>query len=114
MRHSVAARLGVAGPCRGFTYVGVLFLVALMGATLVAVAQVWHTQVKRDKEAELLFVGNQFRRAIALYYERAPGGFRQYPKQLNDLLQDPRFPNIQRHLRKLYLDPMTGKAEWGL
>src|SRR6478752_4068049 len=60
----------------GFTYIGLLFLVALMGAALVGVAQVWHTQVQRDKEEDLLFVGNQFRRAISLYYERAPGGAR--------------------------------------
>ena len=104
----------VAGNCTGFTYIGLLFFVALMGAALVAVAQVWHIQVKRDKEAELLFIGNQFRRAISLYYERAPGGLRQYPKQLGYLLQDPRYPNVQRHLRRLYIDPMTGKAEWGL
>ena len=107
-------RKGPVADCDGFTYIGLLFFVALMGAALVAVAQVWHTQAKRDKEAELLFIGNQFRRAISLYYERAPGGLRQYPKQLNDLLQDPRYPNVQRHLRKLYIDPMTGKAEWGL
>jgi len=104
----------VAARCRGFTYIGILFVVALMGAALVSVAQVWHTHVQRDREAELLFVGNQFRRAIALYYERAPGGLRQYPKQLEDLLQDPRFPSVQRHLRKLYIDPMTGKSQWGL
>jgi type II secretory pathway pseudopilin PulG len=100
--------------CGGFTYIGLLFFIVLMGAALVGVAQVWHTQVQRDRETELLFIGNQFRRAISLYYERAPGGLRQYPKQLEDLLQDPRYPNVQRHLRKLYLDPMTGKAEWGL
>ena len=100
--------------CSGFTYLGLLFFVALMGAALVGVAQVWHTQVQRDKEEDLLFVGNQFRRAISLYYERAPGGARQYPRQMEDLLQDPRYPNVQRHLRKMYVDPMTGKPEWGL
>jgi type II secretory pathway pseudopilin PulG len=100
--------------CTGFTYLGLLFFVAIMGAGLVAVAQVWHTQVQRDKEVELLFVGNQFRRAIGQYYERAPGGGRQYPKRLEDLVQDQRFPNVQRYLRRIYADPMTGKAEWGL
>jgi type II secretory pathway pseudopilin PulG len=107
-----AGRMAVGA--RGFTFIGVLFLVALMGTALVAVAQVWHTQVQRDREVELLFVGSQFRRAISLYYERAPGGARTYPKQLEDLLKDPRYPNVERHLRKLYVDPMTGKAEWGL
>ena len=102
------------GASAGFTYIGLLFFVALMGAALVGVSQVWHIQVQRDKEAELLFVGDQFRRAISLYYERAPGGARLYPRRMEDLLQDPRYPNVQRHLRKLYIDPMTGKAEWGL
>lgn len=109
----VSALRGRAGS-GGFTYIGLLFFVAVMGAALVGVAQVWHTQVQRDKEEDLLFVGNQFRRAISLYYERAPGGARQYPRQMKDLLQDPRYPNVQRHLRKMYVDPMTGKPDWGL
>jgi type II secretory pathway pseudopilin PulG len=96
----------------GFTYLALLFLIVIMGTALVAIAQVWHTQVQRDKEEQLLFVGDQFRQAIASYYERAPGGIRMFPKTLQDLLQDPRFPNVQRHLRRIYLDPMTGKDEW--
>ena len=113
-RGVLATALRARATAGGFTYIGLLFFVALMGAALVGVAQVWHTQVQRDKEEDLLFVGNQFRRAISLYYERAPGGARQYPRQMEDLLQDPRYPNVQRHLRKLYVDPMTGKPDWGL
>jgi hypothetical protein len=101
-------------PSGGFTFLTVLFLVALMGAGLVSVSQFWHIQAKREKEAELLFIGNQFRRSIGAYYERSPGAFRQFPKQLSDLVRDPRFPDVQRHLRKVYADPMTGKAEWAL
>src|SRR4030067_2335831 len=32
---------------------------------------------------------------------------------LEELLHDPRFPNLVRPLRKLDVDPMTGRAEWG-
>lgn len=99
---------------RGFTYIGVLLLVALMGAVLAGTATVWRTMSQRDKERELLFVGHEFRKAIGLYYERTPGGAKQYPKKLEDMLLDKRQVNIARYLRRLYVDPMTGKKEWGL
>ncbi|MBI3145180.1 MAG: type II secretion system protein [Pseudogulbenkiania sp.] len=98
----------------GFTYLGVLILVALMGTLLAATGEVWSTVQRRQKEQELLFVGNQFREAIRLYYERSPGGAKRYPRTLEDLLLDNRYPTTQRYLRKIYVDPMTGKQEWGL
>lgn len=96
---------------RGFTYIGLLFVVMAFGAGLAAIALVWHTAARRDKEAELLFVGKQYRQAIASYYA---SGQREFPARLEDLLLDPRFPGIKRHLRRLYPDPITGTAEWGL
>ena len=100
--------------CRGFTYVALLIAVAVIGIGLAAVGPVSHTFQMREKEGELLFVGDEFRRAIALYYERSPGGLKQYPRKLEDLLRDERYPNVQRYLRKIYADPVTGKREWGL
>jgi type II secretory pathway pseudopilin PulG len=98
----------------GFTYLGVLILIAIMGALLAATGEVWSTVQRRDKEQELLFVGSQFREAIRQYYERSPGGAKRYPRKLEDLLLDDRYPTIQRYLRKMYVDPITGKPEWGL
>jgi type II secretory pathway pseudopilin PulG len=97
----------------GFTYLGLLIAVALMGIGLALIGDVWSTTVKRERERELLFVGAQFRQAIGRYYEGSPG-VKQYPRKLEDLLEDKRFPVVKRHLRKIYLDPMTGKREWGL
>ena len=97
--------------CSGFTYLTVLFVVAIMGAGLALVGEVWHTAAVREKEAELLFVGYQYRKAIERYYLSGP---RQYPRSLADLLRDPRKPGTERYLRQLYPDPITGKAEWGL
>lgn len=99
---------------RGFTYIGVLVLVALMGIALAGAGQVWHTLQKREKEQELLFIGQQFRLALKRYADYTPGKTRRAPLQLEELLQDPRHPAIQRYLRKIYLDPITGTPEWGL
>lgn len=100
-------------PATGFTYLGLLFLVVLIGLGLSAVAVVWHTMAKRMKEDELIFIGEQFKRGLKLYQQRSPDG-NQLPKQLDDLVLDPRFPNVQRYLRRVYRDPMTGRPEWGL
>ncbi len=99
---------------RGFTYVAMLVAVVVIGIGLAAVGQVWSVANQRDREQELLFVGHEFRNAIQRYYEQTPGAARRYPAKLDDLLQDKRYPGLRRYLRKLYRDPMTGKAEWGL
>jgi len=97
---------------RGFTYMTVLFMVAIMAGGLALVGEVWSTSNAREREAELLHVGNEYRKAIERYYLLGPQ--RQYPKSLADLLKDPRQPGTVRYLRKLYPDPITGKEEWGL
>ncbi|HEX5338613.1 MAG TPA: type II secretion system protein [Gallionella sp.] len=85
-----------------------------MGIVMGAAGQVWHIAVKREKEQELLFVGNQFRRAITAYYKHATGQGGNRLKRLEDLLLDPRYPSTQRYLRKIYADPITASTEWGL
>jgi len=98
----------------GFAYLLVLFAIAALGLGLAGAGQVWHTSVQREKETELLFMGNQFRQAIGSYYRQSPGAMKQLPARLEDLLEDTRFAVPRRHLRKLYRDPMTGGFEWGL
>lgn len=98
----------------GFTYLWLLFAVAGMGLLLAAAAGVWDTAARREKEAELLFIGDQFARAIVDYHARSPGAAKQYPEKLEDLVEDRRFPVPQRHLRKVFRDPMTHGAEWAL
>ncbi|HJS77291.1 MAG TPA: type II secretion system protein [Burkholderiales bacterium] len=97
---------------RGFTYITVLFVVAMMSGGLALIGEVWHTANVREKEAELLHIGNEYRKAIERYYLSGP--VRQYPKSLADLVKDPRHPGTVRHLRRLYPDPITGKDDWGL
>lgn len=99
---------------RGFTYLWLLFAVAGMGLLLAAAAQSWETAARREREAELLFIGGQFARALHSYRERTPGAEKQYPLSLEDLVEDRRFPEPQRHLRRLYRDPVTRGTDWGL
>ncbi|MFC5473798.1 type II secretion system protein [Paraherbaspirillum soli] len=100
----------------GFAYLWVLLLVAIMGLGLTVGVDIYTTSVTRDKEAELLAIGRQFRVAIGRYYETqlGSGGKREYPASLEDLLRDNRSPGLKRHLRQVFVDPMTGSAEWGL
>jgi type II secretory pathway pseudopilin PulG len=99
----------------GFTYIGLLIAVALMGTVLAAAGVVWHTQVQREREAELLFEGRQFAAAIGHFYERTPAGQpARFPPRLEDLLDDRRWPTTTRHLRRIWFDPITGKPEWGI
>ena len=98
----------------GFTYIGVLLAVGLIGTQLALAGVVWSFAQARQKERELLFVGGQFRTAISQYYLNPQGPQKEYPRRLEDLLKDPRYPGTVRHLRKIYPDPITGKKRWGL
>jgi type II secretory pathway pseudopilin PulG len=103
-------RYGVVPREAGFTYLGLMFAIAIIGITLATVGVVWSTQIRREKEVELLWIGDQYRAAIGRY--RASGG--QFPQALTDLLEDKRFPVVRRYLRRLYPDPMTGALDWQL
>lgn len=99
---------------RGFTYLGALLLVAASSAALAVGAELWSHARQREREAELLWIGNQFRQAIGLYYQRSPGSVKRYPQKLEELLEDRRHLNTARYLRRIYTDPMTGQANWGV
>ncbi|BCX67332.1 MULTISPECIES: type II secretion system protein [Pseudomonas] len=96
----------------GFTYLGVLFLIMMMGMALASAGELWATAARRDRERQLLWVGTQYAQALRSYYRSSPG-LAQYPKDLADLLQDERFPSARHHIRQLYPDPM-GNGEWFL
>jgi type II secretory pathway pseudopilin PulG len=99
---------------RGFSYLVVMFLVALLSIVSVRALEHTMTSERRDKETALLIAGQAYRNAIRLYYEGSPGSGKIYPQELKDLLYDARLTRPNRPLRKLYIDPMTGSREWGL
>ena len=95
---------------KGFTYLGFLIFLAVAGLGLASFGEIASHASQREKEAELLFRGNQFREGIASYYKKE----QRYPQSLEQLLEDKRYPMPVRHLRKLYRDPMSGEADWAL
>jgi type II secretory pathway pseudopilin PulG len=97
---------------QGFTYLMVLVCVVAIGLALAGAATVWATSARREREQELLWVGGQYRLAIRRYYEQGPGGIRMYPRSLDELLEDRRWPQPRRHLRRMYVDPVTGTVDW--
>lgn len=99
---------------RGFTYLGLIILVAILGLVGAAGLKMGSLLQRQAAEQELLDIGAQFSDALYSYAAATPPGQPQQPPTLAALLRDPRFPQVRRHLRKLFVDPVTGRAEWGL
>lgn len=87
---------------RGFTYLGVLLGVALIGVGLSVTATVWSKKADRQRKAEAEWVLAQYERALRSYYNAAPGSVKVLPADLTELLLDQRHLGTVRHLRKTY------------
>jgi type II secretory pathway pseudopilin PulG len=83
--------------------VALLVMMNVMAVMLTVALPAWQTLARREKEAELVFRGEQYARAIALFQRKYGGAF---PPNIDALITD-------RLLRKKYLDPIT-KGEFAL
>lgn len=92
----------------GFTYFYVLLLIALIGMGLAAAGTLWRTDAQRAREADLLFIGDQYRQAIRSYYQLDAAQPR-LPARIDDLLEDKRRITPVRHLRRAWRDPVSGE-----
>lgn len=90
----------------GFTYIAVLIMLIALGLAAGTAGQVESQRQQAERETELLFRGLAYQRAIKSYYEAAPQNARVLPRELDDLLKDPRVQH-RRHLRRLYPDPFA-------
>lgn len=91
-----------------------LWWVAIASVMLAAIGQNWSIEMRRVREQELVFRGGQIRAALQHYHDAGPGDVKTYPRKLSDLLEDGRNGRPQRHLRRLWSDPITGSPDWGL
>ncbi len=99
----------------GVTLVLVLVMMAILGLSAGIAGSTWRSLTQRAREADLLWKGGQIRKAIGSYYQTSHGeaAAKIYPSKFEYLLKDPRFLQTKRHLRRPYLDPMTG-SDWVL
>ena len=91
-----------------------MFLITIMGMTAAMASSVWSTVQRRDNERELVFAGGQFAEAIERYRKHSSDAGHLYPRSLQELLRDERGVVRRHHLRRLYVDPMTGDTRWGV
>ena len=104
----------VRSPDAGFTYVGLVIFVAILGLVGAATLKVDSLLRRVAAEQELLEIGAEYSEALRSYAAATPRGYPTAPPTMQELLKDPRFPGTRRHLRKIYVDPLTGKQEWGI
>jgi len=100
----------------GFTYLFLLVVLAVVAITSAASLTLGATMSRRAAEQELLAIGAEYERALIGYRLATPVGGQasRNPRELNDLLLDRRLPGVKRHLRKVYVDPLTGTDSWGI
>lgn len=91
-----------------------LIVVALLAAAASTLATRWADEVRREREQDLLRVGDAIAGAIASYRRASGTAVRRYPPALEDLLEDRRAFGTLRHLRQVYPDPVHRGAAWGL
>src|ERR1700731_4316577 len=90
----------------GFLLVGAIVAIAVVLLVLSIAAPKVAFELRRDQELETIHRGQQYVRAIRVYYSTLGS----YPASLEQLEKT----NNQRFLRQRYVDPLTGKADWRL
>jgi general secretion pathway protein G len=106
----------------GLTLVELIISITIMAILALAVLPLARISVRREKERELRRDLWEMRDAIDRYKDAADRGMFQiklgsegYPPDLDTLVQGVDVGGKKvRFLRRIPVDPMTGKAEWGM
>jgi len=88
----------------GYALLVVMMMATLLLISLTAALPSVYQEGQREREEELIFRGNEYARAIALFNRQ----FHRYPNSVKELLQT----NRMRFLRREYKDPMSRKGRW--
>jgi type II secretory pathway pseudopilin PulG len=99
-RSSVARRVAVVHSKgdRGYAMAALLITMSVMAIMMTVALPTWRQMTQREKEAELVFRGEQYARALTLFQSKNGPG--TTPPTFDLLVE-------QRFLRKKYKDPIT-------
>ncbi|MCX7831203.1 MAG: hypothetical protein N2445_09150, partial [Acidobacteria bacterium] len=92
---------------KGATFLTILVMLFLLAIFLLWAVQPASTVMQREKEAELIFRGEQICEALRNYQKDHGGGF---PSELKELLK--RSPKNVPYLRRLYKNPFDPEGKW--
>lgn len=97
-------RMGLAGQGsradqRGYAMVALLVGLSVMSVLMSVALPVWSHATRREREDELIWRGEQYKRAIMLFQRKFANTF---PPTIDVLVE-------QKFLRKKYKDPITGE-----
>jgi type II secretory pathway pseudopilin PulG len=89
----------------GYTLAMLVMIIAIMAIMMAAAVEIVSFQAQREKEAELIFRGQQYVEGIRLYRMK----YGRYPMRMKELWEaDPKV------LRRKWSDPITGSDKWGI
>jgi type II secretory pathway pseudopilin PulG len=89
---------------RGYVLIMLMFVVTAMGIGLLVAVPIWQTQIRREKEEELIFRGKQYVEAVRIFQTKKPGTF---PRSIEELVEE-------RCLRRPFKDPMSPDGLWNI
>jgi len=90
---------------KGFTLIELSIVIAIIGILYMIAIPKADLSIKKAKESALKANLYILRDAIDKYY----ADFKKYPETLEELDAE---PGHKRYIRKIPVDPMTGKADW--
>jgi type II secretory pathway pseudopilin PulG len=85
---------------KGYAMATLLVAMSIMAVMMSVLLPAWKQMVRREKEAELVFRGEQYTRAIRLFQQRSGPGV--LPPSVDVLVE-------QRYLRQAYKDPIANE-----
>jgi type II secretory pathway pseudopilin PulG len=83
----------------GYAMVALIVAISIMAIMMTVAMPTWRQMAQREKEAELIFRGQQYARAIGLFQKKSGPGV--LPPNIDALVDG-------HYLRKKYKDPITG------